>query len=113
MARVDEEIDPQSLASALQQEHKKLGAVRELNRALGATLDLDRLLVLLLDKVTELLDAERATLFLVNDSGDELSSKVTQGGAVQEIRLKLGEGIAGWVARSGATVNLPDAYADP
>jgi len=31
---------------------------------------------------------------------------------VQEIRLKIGEGIAGWVAQSGATVNIPDAYAD-
>ena len=80
---------------------------------LGATLDLDRLLVVLLEKVTELLDAERATIYLVTDDGTQLESKIAQGGAIATIRLKTGEGIAGWVAQSGATVNIPDAYADP
>ncbi len=112
-AEAREPIDADELHARLAVEQRKLAAVRELSRALGATLDLDRLLVLLLDKVTEIMDAERATLYLVSDGGDELVSKVTQGGQVQEIRLKLGEGIAGWVARSGATVNIPDAYADP
>ncbi len=102
------------LAARLRAEQRKLGALRELQRALGATLDLDRLLALLLDKVTDLLDAERATLYLVTDGGDELVSKLTQGSAgVQEIRLRIGEGIAGWAARTGATVNIADAYADP
>ena len=80
---------------------------------LGATLDLDRLLVVLLEKVTELLDAERATIYLVTDDGTQLESKIAQGGAIATIRLKTGEGIAGWVAQSGETVNIPDAYADP
>jgi signal transduction histidine kinase/putative methionine-R-sulfoxide reductase with GAF domain len=109
---VETEGQLNDLHSRLLVEQRKLDAVRELSRALGATLDLDRLLLLLLDKVTELLDAERATLYLVSDNGEELVSKMMQGGTVQEIRLKIGEGIAGWVARSGATVNIPDAYAD-
>ncbi|MSP62850.1 MAG: GAF domain-containing sensor histidine kinase [Myxococcales bacterium] len=100
------------LHSRLRVEQRKLEAVRELSRALGATLDLDRLLVLLLNKVTELLDAERATLYLVSDGGDELVSKIVQGGAVQEIRLLMGEGIAGSVALSGQTLNIADAYSD-
>lgn len=55
------------LQQRLRVEQRKLDAVRELGRVLGATLDLDRLLVVLLEKLTELLDAERATIFLVTD----------------------------------------------
>src|SRR5262245_36440761 len=109
---VEAEVHLSELHARLLVEQRKLEAVRQVSRALGATLDLDRLLLVLLDKVTEILDAERATLYLVTDGGDELVSKMFQGGSVQEIRLKIGEGIAGWVARSGATVNIPDAYAD-
>src|SRR5262245_8372287 len=101
------------LEQQLRIERRKVEAVRPLGRVLGATLDLDRLLVVLLEKVNELLDAERATIYLVTDDGRQLESKIAQGGAIATIRLKTGEGIAGWVAQSGATVNLPDAYADP
>ncbi len=100
------------LQQRLRVETRKLEAVRELGRVLGATLDLDRLLVVLLEKVTEILDAERATIFLVSDDGTELVSTVAQGGTIAPIKLKVGTGIAGWVAQSGATVNIPDAYAD-
>jgi signal transduction histidine kinase/putative methionine-R-sulfoxide reductase with GAF domain len=95
----------------LRVETRKLEAVRELGRVLGATLDLDRLLVVLLQKVTELMDAERATIFLANAEG-ALISTVAQGGTIAPIKLRAGEGIAGWVAQSGETVNIPDAYAD-
>ena len=101
----------ESLRERLRIETRKLEAVRELSRVLGATLDLDRLLLVLLEKVTEILDAERATIFLRTDDG-ELESSVAQGGAIAPIRLKRGEGIAGWVADSGQTVNIPDAYSD-
>jgi signal transduction histidine kinase/putative methionine-R-sulfoxide reductase with GAF domain len=100
-----------NLQQRLRIETRKLEAVRELGRVLGATLDLDRLLVVLLEKVTEILDAERATIFLRTDA-DELLSSVAQGGAIAPIRLRPGEGIAGWVAQSGNTVNIPDAYSD-
>jgi len=102
-----------TLEQQLRIERKKVEAVRQLGKVLGATLDLDRLLVVLLEKVTDLLDAERATIYLVTDDGASLESKIAQGGAIATIRLKTGEGIAGWVAQSGATVNIPDAYADP
>jgi len=95
----------------LRVEVKKLDAVRELGRVLGATLDLDQLLVKLLEKVTEILDAERATIFLVDEGGD-LTSTIAQGGSIATIRLRRGEGIAGWVAESAQTVNIPEAYAD-
>src|SRR5205823_9346047 len=104
-------VTADDLALKLRAETRKLDAVRELGRVLGATLDLDRLLVVLLQKLTELLDAERATIFLVEPSGD-LTLMLAEGGTIEPIRLHAGEGIAGWVARSGDTVNIADAYAD-
>src|SRR6185295_5302512 len=66
-------------------------------------------------KVGHLLDADRSSLFLVDFERGELWSKVAQheGGRPLEIRLPIGAGIAGHVARTGTTLNVPDAYAEP
>src|SRR5579885_1333598 len=101
------------LQARLREEERKVAIVQEIGAALGSTLDLDRLLALIMEKVTELLGADRSTLYLVSDDGQELWSKIAQGGEIREIRLRVGEGIAGWVAQSGEVVNIPDAYADP
>ncbi len=100
------------LAAALRQERKKLELVTEVGAALSSTTDLDQLLRLLIDKVTELMDADRSTLYLLSEDGRELWSKVVQGRDTLAIRLQVGEGIAGWVAQSGEVVNIADAYRD-
>ncbi|HTR52270.1 MAG TPA: GAF domain-containing protein [Kofleriaceae bacterium] len=102
----------ESLELALRREQKKVALVQEVSRALSTTGDLDALLRLIVAKVTELMEADRATLYLVTDDGSQLWSKVLQGGAMVEIRLAVGEGIAGWVAQTRELVNIPDAYAD-
>jgi signal transduction histidine kinase len=101
------------LEAQLEQEAQKLRAVQGIANALGSTLNLNVLLTLIMENVTALLDADRSTLFLISDDGMELWSKVMQGDELKEIRLRIGEGIAGWVAQSGETVNIPDAYQDP
>ncbi len=102
----------QALQARLRTEEKKFNLVQEIARALSSTLDLDRLLSLIMEKVTMLMEADRSTLYLFTPDGRELWSKITQGESVLEIRLSLGEGIAGWVAASGEVVNIPDAYND-
>ncbi len=57
-------------------------------------------------------DAERATIYVVDDSRKELWSRHAQR-FPNEIRLPLGYGIAGLVGQTGETINVPDAYADP
>ncbi len=76
-------------------------------------LDLDRLLQLIMEKASRLMDADRSTLFLVDEEKRQLWSKVAQGVALREIRVPIGQGIAGTVAATGETVNIPDAYRDP
>ncbi len=100
------------LALELRTEQKKLALVQEVSRALSSGHDLDQLLSLIMEKVTLLMEADRSTLYLLSDDREQLWSKVLQGGEMLEIRLKVGEGIAGWVAASGEVVNIPDAYID-
>ena len=100
------------LEAELRREQKKLALVGEVSRALSTEGDLDTLLTLIVAKVKELMEADRATLFLVTADGGGLWSKVVQGGDRVEIRLEIGEGVAGWVAQTREIVNIPDAYAD-
>lgn len=123
-ARDDGEISStEILERELARAYRIERALRDVGIALGTTLDLDALLRLILERTTEALEAERATLFLLEQERDRrdargrsdaiLVSRVTEGGAVDEITLRLGEGIAGEVARTGRTANVRDAYQDP
>ena len=108
----DEPSAEQAHESALRREQKKVALVQEVSRALTESGDLDSLLGLIMAKVTELMEADRSTLYLLTEDGHTLWSKVSQGGERVEIRLPVGEGIAGWVAQTREIVNIPDAYAD-
>ncbi len=81
--------------------------------SLAAERDLDLLLQGIMHKASVLMDADRSTLYLVDEGKQQIWSKVAEGAALSEIRIPLGSGIAGHVAKTGATVNIPDAYKDP
>jgi signal transduction histidine kinase len=98
---------------ALRREQRVSRALREVGMALGATLDLDELLELILDKLTEVVEADRATLYLLDEANGELVSRVVAGSEVRSIRMKIGHGVAGLVAKSGEPIRIEDAYRDP
>jgi adenylate cyclase len=85
----------------------------EVLSSLAAERSLDTLLQKIMQKACEVLDADRSTLFLVDEAKQELWSRVAKGKELSEIRFPLGAGIAGHVARTGETVNIADAYQDP
>ena len=65
-------------------------------------------------RVAELLDAERASLFLVDHARGEMTLHVSQDLAAGEmVRIPIGSGIAGAAAVSGRPVRVADAYEDP
>jgi phosphoserine phosphatase RsbU/P len=92
---------------------EKLSILVESSKAMSSTLDLSELLARILDIAKSQTDAERGTLFLVDEKAAEIWSLIAHGMEKQEIRLPLGKGIAGHVAKTGDIVNIPDAYADP
>ena len=100
------------LQNVVERERAKLRALQDISAALGSTLDLGELLDMILHRISELMEADRSTLYLLDEETDELWSKVVQGDEVHEIRLKPGEGLAGAVASTGRPLNIKDAYQD-
>jgi adenylate cyclase len=90
------------------QEREFLDIVSEVS----SEIQLGSLLQKIMSEVTRMLDAERSTLFLNDEKTGELWSEVGEGLGAEQIRLPNHLGIAGSVFTSGATVNIPHAYAD-
>jgi Nif-specific regulatory protein len=101
------------LQEPLQEQSHKLSLLLDLGAMLAREVELDALLSALSSRIAEALRAERATLYLVDDSTNELVSHVTTLPVIEQIRLPPGKGIAGYVAETGEVVNLSDAASDP
>ncbi|MGB0678063.1 MAG: GAF domain-containing protein [Polyangiales bacterium] len=102
-----------ALEEELKREREKVRALQDIGAALTSTLGLNELLQLLVSRISRVMDAERTTLYLVDESQDELWSKIAQGDRLTEIRLRIGDGVAGWVAMTGKALNIDRAYEDP
>jgi signal transduction histidine kinase len=100
------------LRAELARAERRIEVFKAIGRALGSGLDLDTLLTQIVPRVTDLLDADRSSLFLVDFERRELWSKVLEGAEISEIRLPFGRGLAGWVAEHGRPISSPDVYAD-
>ncbi len=91
----------------------KLQLLIEATKTVNSTLNSDELLGLILTAATTSIRADRGTLYLIDPVTNELWSKVTNGNEVMEIRMPMGKGLAGYVAKTGETVIIADAYKDP
>jgi len=83
---------------------------------LASTLDLGRVLALALQKAEELCQAESSSIWELDDESGELFFRVVRGRAapgIQSLRVPLGRGIVGDVARTGRAEVVDDAAADP
>jgi phosphoserine phosphatase RsbU/P len=92
---------------------ERLSLLVESSKTLTSTLDLCQVFDSILDLAARHTNADRATLFLVDAEGGELWSLIAQGIGHKEIRLPIGRGLAGWVAKNGQTLSLSDAHQDP
>ncbi len=90
----------------------KLMVILEANKALAATFEPTEILRIILRTATSETDGERGTIFLKDPETNELVSQILEGGSVAPIRLPIGRGIAGTVARTGEIINITDAYGD-
>ncbi len=95
----------------LQAQNNRLQRLMQISRTMMADLsDHDALLRRIIESVKQVMDSDLAALFLTDTTSGELVSRVTLDGS--EIRVPAGQGIVGHVARTGETINIPDAYAD-
>ncbi|RJP71270.1 MAG: GAF domain-containing protein [Ignavibacteriales bacterium] len=90
----------------------QLHLINKAVQIVNSNVKLDEVLKGILLAAQNLTHAERGTIYLVNKEKDEIWSKVKEGDEVSEIRLKIGEGLAGWVAKNKEIVNITDAPND-
>jgi len=108
----DLEIRNLDLSAAVQRQKALISA----GRAMGGILELQKLLDFFIGVVTEELGVDRASVMLLDRDHDEMWVAASRGlseEVIRNARLKVGEGIAGWVAREGKPVLVKDLKAEP
>lgn len=118
LRRFNEELD-QKVREATAQLNYRLEVASALNQvtlAINSVMELQPLLEMIMEKSVEVTNAEASSLILLDEQQPGLVFEVATGekGAIlRKARLKPDQGIAGWVAKTGQPVLVPDAYADP
>ena len=97
-------------------DNKKFNTLIETNALINSNYaDLNSLLTHILDSATRLCEGEASSLLLVNKEAQELYFEISLGGAGEEAKrftVKMGEGIAGWVALHNRSIIVSDAESD-
>jgi len=91
---------------------RDLSGVLEIAKAMSVEKDLRTLMGLIVRETVQMLDADRATLWLVDEDKREIWTWVVSKLEIKDIRLPFGQGIAGSVAETKTIENIPDAYED-
>jgi signal transduction histidine kinase len=92
---------------------RKLRSLLQLGQLIGLDLELDEMLLQIARKAAEVMEADRFSIFLHDVAKNELFTTVALGMGRQEIRIPADSGIAGYCLKTGQTVSLDDAPADP
>jgi len=95
-----------------QELEKRQSLLARFGRMIAAESHLDSLLMIIAEEVRNILSADRCSVFLVDAYKGELWTKVALGLEEKILRIPLGQGIAGFVAKTGSAVNIRDAYKD-
>src|ERR1700693_3952837 len=90
-----------------QREAGEVAVFHELGKALTSSLQLDQVLRTIMEKLDEFLQPDTWSLLLMDQAKQELYFELAIGKnaqALKDMRIKVGEGIAGWVAQSQQAV---------
>lgn len=100
----------------LTRQSQELMIFHDVAKALTSSLDLDSILQTIMEKMAEYFRPDTWSLLMVDEGHDELYFAIAVGDkaeALKNVRLKVGEGIAGWVAKHGEARIVPDVSQDP
>ena len=102
-------------AKVEQRDVGEVAVFHELGKALTSSLQLDQVLRTIMEKIDEFLRPDTWSLLLVDEVKQELYFELAVGKgaqALKDIRIKVGQGIAGWVAQHDEAVIVPDVSQD-
>jgi diguanylate cyclase (GGDEF)-like protein len=110
MAQHEEEV------AELRRQIERLSLFHEVGKALASTLDLQKILQTIMEKISDFLQPDTWSLLMLDEKTQELYFEIAIGNGankLKDVRLKLGEGIAGWAALHGEPVLVADVSCDP
>jgi two-component sensor histidine kinase/putative methionine-R-sulfoxide reductase with GAF domain len=106
-----------SLRGELDERNAEVQLLHEIATALTATASLEEMLEFIAATAVRVTETDSASIYVLDETKGELTLRATHEaptGLVGRLRLKLGEGITGWVARERRPVVLDrEAYNDP
>ncbi|MGA3166640.1 MAG: sensor domain-containing diguanylate cyclase [Terriglobia bacterium] len=108
-------MGPEEEIAELKRQVERLALFHEVGKALFSTLDLQKILQTIMEKISDLLQPDTWSLLMMDEKTQDLYFEIAIGtGAdrLRDVRLKLGEGVAGWVAQHGEPVLIEDARND-
>jgi diguanylate cyclase (GGDEF)-like protein len=100
----------------LNRQNLELNIFHDVAKTLTSSLELDSILQTIMEKMAEYFRPDTWSLLMVDEERDELYFAIAVGSAseaLKNVRLKVGEGIAGHVAKHGEKVVVPDVLKDP
>ena len=101
-----------TLEKRVQEQLVQLNSLLEVSQLLTSSLEVGELLRLILATVSRLMGADTSSLLLIDAETDDLVYWVPEapaGSRLKEIRLKAGEGVAGWVVKERQPILVNDA----
>jgi diguanylate cyclase (GGDEF)-like protein len=93
-----------------------LRVFHDVARALTSSLELEEILGAIMNKMAQFFGPERWSLLMVDETSNELYYAIAVGEnaeSLKGLRVRMGEGVAGWVAASGNPLVVPDVSLDP
>ncbi len=95
---------------------QELAILDEVGKTIISTLELKKVLNVIMLKTKELVRSEAWSLLLLDEKNEELLFSVaigSQADKLSEFKIKMGQGIAGWVAREGKPIIVQNVMDDP
>jgi len=108
-------MDESVRVAELERKIRELSVFHEVGKALTSTLNLRQVLSVIMERISQLFQPDTWSLLMVDEQTGELYFEIAIGEgseSLKQVRLKPGEGIAGWVATRGEPLVLADAYSD-
>ena len=98
---------------AMSEDEQRFELLADLGAMIAREVELDELVASFAERVARAMGADRATLWLLDAADGTLRARVADRIDPGDLRLPIGRGIAGDVARTGAPVNIADVARDP
>ena len=99
----------------LKARYERLNLLYQVSNVIHSTLEPHKALQLIVDEAVQLMHASSGSVALLNPTSGFLDIEAAHGLplAASKLRLRLGQGVTGWVARAGKPARVGDVSKDP